>query len=142
MRLWSLHPQYLDRAGLTALWREGLLAQKVLQGGTRGYRHHPQLHRFRDTEDPDAAIGGYLREVVREAERRGYRFDGSKVAIDRNPSPLEVTTGQLGYERGHLLGKLRRRAPDLALEFAKRTAPAVHPLFTLVDGPIAMWERP
>ncbi|MFR6354685.1 pyrimidine dimer DNA glycosylase/endonuclease V, partial [Akkermansia sp.] len=28
MRLWSLHPSYLDSAGLVALWREGLLARK------------------------------------------------------------------------------------------------------------------
>ena len=32
MRLWTLHPQYLDAQGLTALWRESLLARKVLQG--------------------------------------------------------------------------------------------------------------
>ncbi|MEN6399799.1 MAG: pyrimidine dimer DNA glycosylase/endonuclease V, partial [Rectinema sp.] len=29
MRLWTLHPQYLDQKGLTAAWREGLLAKKV-----------------------------------------------------------------------------------------------------------------
>ncbi|OAD21125.1 DNA-(apurinic or apyrimidinic site) lyase / pyrimidine dimer DNA glycosylase, partial [Candidatus Thiomargarita nelsonii] len=38
MRLWSLHPKYLDPKGLVALWRETLLAQKVLLGETRGYR--------------------------------------------------------------------------------------------------------
>lgn len=43
MRLWSLHPQYLDAKGLVALWREGLLAQAVLAGQTRGYKRHPQL---------------------------------------------------------------------------------------------------
>lgn len=32
MRLWTLHPKYLDTKGLVALWREALLAQKVLQG--------------------------------------------------------------------------------------------------------------
>ncbi len=36
MRIWTLHPQYLDRQGLVALWREGLLAQEVLRGQTRG----------------------------------------------------------------------------------------------------------
>ena len=46
MRLWSVHPRYLDTAGLTACWREALLAQKVLTGATRGYRRHPQLERF------------------------------------------------------------------------------------------------
>lgn len=33
MRLWSIHPKYLDRQGLLAVWREGLLAQKVLLQG-------------------------------------------------------------------------------------------------------------
>jgi len=31
MRLWTIHPKYLDRQGLLALWREALLAQKVLR---------------------------------------------------------------------------------------------------------------
>jgi hypothetical protein len=34
MRLWSLHPKHLDRQGLLAVWREGLLAQEVLRGET------------------------------------------------------------------------------------------------------------
>ncbi|MFZ2406304.1 MAG: pyrimidine dimer DNA glycosylase/endonuclease V [Methylobacter sp.] len=38
--------------GLLALWREALLAQKVLRGESRGYRHHPQLARFRELVDP------------------------------------------------------------------------------------------
>jgi hypothetical protein len=42
MRLWSLHPSLLDRMGLLALWREGLLAQKVLLGLPAGalYAQH------------------------------------------------------------------------------------------------------
>jgi len=47
VRIWSLHPKYLDRQGLTACWREALLAQAVLNGATRGYTRHPQLVRFR-----------------------------------------------------------------------------------------------
>ena len=46
MRMWSVHPSHLDRAGLVACWRESLLAQAVLAGRTRGYRNHPQLERF------------------------------------------------------------------------------------------------
>lgn len=37
MRLWSIHPRYLDTKGLVALWRETLLlAQAVLFGNTKG----------------------------------------------------------------------------------------------------------
>ncbi|WP_245747334.1 pyrimidine dimer DNA glycosylase/endonuclease V [Frateuria terrea] len=47
MHLWTPHPKHLDRQGLLALWREGLLARAVLRGQTRGYRQHPPLERFR-----------------------------------------------------------------------------------------------
>ena len=63
MRIWSLHPQYLDARGLVALWREALLAQSVLRGATRGYRQHPQLVRFRRRPSPTGAIAEYLRAV-------------------------------------------------------------------------------
>lgn len=38
MRLWVSHPKYLDCKGLVALWRESLLARKVLKGKTKGWR--------------------------------------------------------------------------------------------------------
>src|SRR5512142_1986887 len=105
MRIWSLHPKHLDRAGLVALWREALLAQAVLRGRTRGYRHHPQLERFRDCRAPVAAIAAYLRAVHREASRRGYRFDSTRIARARTPMRLTVTRGQLEYEWKHLQRK-------------------------------------
>ena len=74
MRLWTLHPTHLDAKGLVALWREALLAQKVLRGGTKGYRHHPQLRRFSAVTDPPAALAAYLTAVHEEATRRGYNF--------------------------------------------------------------------
>lgn len=67
MRLWSLHPKYLDARGLVALWREALLAQAVLRGETRGYRRHPQLERFRNHAAPLAAMSLYLRAIHAEA---------------------------------------------------------------------------
>lgn len=141
MRLWTLHPQYLDSRGLVALWREGLLAQKVLSGATRGYRGHPQLHRFRTHPQPMAAIAAYLRGVVDEAERRGYHFDGSKVGPAPKGLTLEATSGQLRFEWNHLLAKLRSRAPAVAAEQAAVEVPEPHPLFRTVPGPIAEWER-
>jgi hypothetical protein len=55
MRLWTLHPKYLDARGLVALWREALLAQKVLRGATRGqllyeWRHLKRKLKQRDTK--------------------------------------------------------------------------------------------
>lgn len=142
MRLWSLHPEYLDRAGLTAAWREGLLAQKVLQGGTRGYRHHPQLARFRAHPDPEAAIAAYLRELVGDATRRGYRFDATKIPNDHGPIALHVNSGQLVFEWQHLMAKLQRRAPEVARAHRRVGTPLPHPIFTVIEGPIAEWERP
>jgi hypothetical protein len=141
VRIWSLHPKYLDRAGLTAAWREALLAQKVLQGGTRGYRHHPQLARFRSHPDPEAAIGAFLRGLKEEASTRGYRFDGTKIAVAREPEILEVTTGQIAFELRHLVAKLERRAPERLDAVAMVESPMAHPLFRVVDGLVAEWER-
>ena len=90
MRLWSLHPSLLDGKGLVALWREGLLAQQVLSGLTKGYRHHPQLARFRSCSDPVAAIAAYLHEVHRESVRRGYCFDASKIGGSRRRARIPV----------------------------------------------------
>ena len=142
MRLWTLHPQYLDPQGLVALWRESLLAQKVLQGQTRGYRNHPQLARFRAHPDPLAAIAAYLQAVHAEATARGYRFDASKIATAvESGMVLREMRGQLKYEWDHLLRKLEMRSPALHAVHRKVARPRPHPLFTIVAGPIAPWER-
>ena len=140
MRLWSLHPQYLDVKGLTAVWREGLLAQKVLQGGTRGYRHHPQLQRFRLQPNPVAAVAVYLSAVWVEAERRGYHFDRTKLAVSIEVALIPVTRGQIRYEWAHLLGKLLRRDPERYQGLLGIVEPEPHPLFSIVNGDVEIWE--
>src|SRR5262245_34517429 len=102
MRLWSLHPSYLDSKGLVALWREGLLARKVLQGRTRGYQAHPQLTRFRAHARPDLAIDAFLWSVYEESISRGYEFDVGKLGEKHPPLELQVTDGQLKFELEHL----------------------------------------
>lgn len=122
------------------MWREALLAQKVLRGLTRGYKHHPQLERFRAHPKPLAAIATYLSAVRDEAVRRGYHFDASKIGAGRTRGKIPVTRGQLAYERGHLLRKLKVRSPkDWAAQRKLATRP--HPLFRVKPGLVADWER-
>lgn len=152
MRLWSLHPCYLDRPGLTAAWREALLAQAVLAGRTRGYTRHPQLERFRACQEPLTAIGAFLWVLQQEATDRGYHFDLTRVdrpvgagmpAADW-AGTVPVPSGQVGYEWEHLMSKLRRRSPQDARrwEGTPTRQVRVHPLFVVVPGPVAGWERP
>jgi hypothetical protein len=141
MRLWSLHPRYLDRAGLVALWREALLAQAVLRGATRGYRRHPQLDRFRSEPDPAGTIAAYLEGIRREAERRGYRFDETKIGPSRPDHPIAVACGQLRYEREHLLKKLLTRDPECCTALQAVDDPEPHPLFRAVPGEVEAWQR-
>jgi hypothetical protein len=141
MRLWTLHPKYLDRQGLVALWREALLAQAVLRGRTRGYRHHPQLERFKAHATPRSAINAYLAAVHAESQRRGYSFDPGKVGPVRSPSRLAATSGQLAHEWQHLLRKLRVRNPPIYRCWRGLASPEPHPLFGIVPGPVASWER-
>jgi hypothetical protein len=140
MRLWTLHPRYLDARGLVAAWREALLAQKVLAGKTKGYRHHPQLVRFQAQADPLAAIATFLAGLAEEAQVRGYHFDASKIWPGRITGRMAETRGQLLYEWGHLQAKLRVRAPHLARQGRKITKPEPHPLFRLVPGGVRDWE--
>ena len=140
MRLWSLHPRHLDSRGLVALWREALLAQAVLRGRTRGYRHHPQLVRFRAQRSPPASISEYLKAVHAESVRRGYRFDAAKIARGGTPERIDVPQGQVDFEWDHLAAKLEARAPAW-LEEQRMVPRAVHPLFRVVPGGRADWER-
>lgn len=142
MRIWSLHPQHLDAKGLTALWRETLLAQRVLQGRTRGYTQHPQLLRFKVCVDPQAAIATYLAAVHAEARARGYHFNADLIDTSRTAERLAVNDGQLAYEWQHLLAKLAKRAPALHTQQAALAGPQPHPMFYVQPGPIAEWERP
>ena len=141
MRLWTVHPRYLDSIGLVALWREGLPAKAVLSGRTTGYRQHPQLERFRATGDPVGAINAYLSGVYAEALRRGYRFDAGKLRGRRTSTRLAGTRGQLDFEWSHLLRKLRQRSPAQFRALRGLTRPRAHPQFRVKGGPIASWER-
>lgn len=142
MRLWSLHPRYLDARGLVALWREALLAQAVLRGRTRGYRHHPQLARFLEPASPCGAIAQYLRFVHSESLARGYAFAPGKISRARCNQTLLVRQGQLDYEWEHLMRKLKARDPARARELRGIRRPEAHPLFRVVRGPLEEWERP
>ena len=140
MRLWSIHPCYLDAKGLVALWREGLLAQAVLAGKTKGYRNHPQLQRFQSSAKPEVYVAAYLKQVHLESLRRGYRFDESKIGEVAALTPLSVTEGQIGYEWRHLQAKLETRDPGRHQQNAIIKHPLPHPLFRVIKGDIAAWE--
>jgi hypothetical protein len=141
VRIWSFHPKYLDRQGLIALWREALLAQKVLRGETRGYKHHPQLLRFRSQYDPVAAIAKYLEYVFAEAVTRGYNFDRHKIEGRRINVQIPVSRDQLLYEWEHLKGKLLSRDPERFREYQQVNEPEPHPLFKIAEGEVEDWER-
>lgn len=136
-----MHPKYLDAAGLVALWREALLAQAVLRGRTKGYLHHPQLQRFREQQRPLGFIAGYLRMVHNEAIVRGYQFTAARISRAKVSGTLTVTRGQLAFEWTHLLKKLKVRDPERYARLAQVRMPRPHPLFRIVPGPVAEWEK-
>lgn len=140
MRLWTLHPKYLDPRGFVALWRESLLAQAVLKGETSGYKHHPQLIRFKNTPSPLISIASYLQGVFDQSCRRGYCFDATKIASTGNAETIAVTRGQLDYEWAHLKKKLQGRAPSWLNKIQTISRPVPHPLFRIVPGKVEEWE--
>lgn len=141
MRLWSIHPKYLDTKGLVALWCEALLAKKVLEGKTKGYRNHPQLDRFKSSGNALNCINFYLSEVYDESHNRGYLFDKTKIEWSFNQQELTVTDGQLEHEREHLLKKLKTRDPQKYNEITRINKFTPHPLFKVIKGDIEDWEK-
>jgi hypothetical protein len=141
MRLWTIHPKYLDTKGLLALWREGLLAKKVLTGATKGYKSHPQLARFRAADDPAACIKSYLLEVYKESRKRGFCFNRAKIARVNPCGKIRTTKGQLLFEWSHFKKKVRKRNRDHYITIRKFALPAAHPLFLIVGGPKEEWEK-
>lgn len=141
MRIWSIHPKYLDSKGLVALWRETLLAKKVLEGRTKGYQNHPQLIRFRESEYPVQRLDQYLLSIWDEASKRGYHFDKEKINMNFRPGKIPVTDGQMAYETKHLLNKLKARDPEKFLQLSQKESLQPHPLFKIIHGAIEMWEK-
>lgn len=140
MRIWSLHPKYLDTKGLVALWRETLLAKNVLEGNTKGYKNHPQLWRFKKMKYPKQAVNQYLVGVYEEAQKRGYHFKKEKIHWQFQPTKMQVNKGQIQYEKTHLLKKLKIRAPQKYEAFKNEKYPQPHPIFEVVNGEIENWE--
>ncbi|MBN2038878.1 MAG: hypothetical protein JW864_02485 [Spirochaetes bacterium] len=141
MRLWSIHPKYLDAKGIVALWREALLAQKVLQGKTKGYTNHPQLIRFRNSADPPGMIGAYLEEVYKESLARGYNFNFTKIYKTGYRLRINVNRGQLMYEFSHLKNKLKIRDGVAFNRIKSVDYIEANPAFNVVEGDVESWER-
>lgn len=140
MRIWSIHPKYLDTKGIVALWRETLLAKHVLEGKTKGYLNHPQLNRFKEHNEPLDAINYYLSIVFEEASIRGYNFNKDKFKKPRKIIPIFVNLGQMDYEYKHLQNKLKVRDKAKLKEIQQYKKIDPHPLFKVKKGEIEDWE--
>ena len=142
MRIWSIHPKYLDWMGLGAQWREALLAQKVVQGKTKGWRNHPQLNRFKEHSEPLKAVGFYLREIYKESQLRGYNYNYSKILKPvEKTEKIKLNKGQIIYEFNLLQSRLEKRSPEVFRKNLKTEKVLPHPLFTLRPGPPEQWEK-
>jgi hypothetical protein len=102
---------------------------------------HPQLLRFREQSTAVGFIAEYLRAVRHEATLRGYAFAADKISRAGAPGCLTVTRGQLEFEWHHLMQKLRTRDPERRARLASVKRPRPHPLFRVVRGGIAEWEK-
>jgi hypothetical protein len=141
MRLWTIHPKYLDRMGLLALWREGLLAQKVLSGKTSGYRRHPQLQRFREQSSPVDAIACYLGHVYTESVNRGYAFDAGKIPDFFFNVLIDETASQIEYEWKLFMYKINKRDAAQYKICSAVKMPDCNPIFNIVQGGVRQWEK-
>jgi hypothetical protein len=146
MRLWSINPMYLDSIGLVALWRESLLAKKVLQGKTIGYKQHPQLERFKNQKKDNSIklIENYLFYIYLESKKRGFNFDKTKCRNHNLKKRINVNSGQLEFEVKHLQKKLVKRNKKKFVENKKLLTDEnilANNLFKIIPGEIESWEK-
>jgi len=145
MRLWSMHPAYIDSKGIVAFWREGLLAKKVLEGKSRGYKNHSQLVRFKKCADPILTMNVYLKDVLKEAGKMGYSFNSTKIELGLKSAKIPVTKGQIVYEAEHLKNKLMLPDPlrhkKMIDNESKDSQVLPHPLLRLIEGKVEQWEK-
>jgi hypothetical protein len=147
MRLWTISFEYLDAKGLVALWRESLLAKNVLRGKTKGYLNHPQLDRFKHSENPLVCIEKYLSEIYKESLNRGYNFNKDKIdweLVDcySQTYAIAVTRGQLEYEYEHLSNKLIHRDYERYLNVHSLSVIEAVSMFNIIEGNnIENWEK-
>lgn len=112
----------------------------MLEGKTEGYKHHPQLQRFKHSAAPLDCINHYLSDVFNESLRRGYHFDRDKINWAFKPQQLSVSIDQLEYEWRHLLRKLETRDPDKCKLLGTESKKEAHPLFYCVEEEVEAWE--
>jgi hypothetical protein len=148
MRLWSIHPKYLDKQGLGGAWREALLAKCVLENRTKGYTRHSQLIRFKETDNSLYYINLFLAEILFEAKKRNYKYDETKIDWNlikefkrKNKTKIPVTKEQVKYEFKHLLNKLKNRDIDRYYLFLETSNIEQNNVFNVVDGKIEKWEK-
>jgi hypothetical protein len=141
MRIWSLHPKYLDSKGFVALWRESLFAKQVLECNTKGYKNHPQLNPFKNSGNAVGCINQYLVAVYENSLERGYNFNKNKINPDFMPTRLTVTDKQIKFKMKHLLRKLKTRDPEKFQKLSRKRKINAHPLFRIIDGEIEPWEK-
>lgn len=141
MRLWSIHPKYLDVKGLSGLWREALLAKKILQKKTTAYKNHPQMRRFHALKNPVPAINAYLLNIYRESCERGYCFNKRKLGRAFRKEKIPVKKGQIIYEFKILKKRLKIRAKDKYREIKKVKRIEPNPIFRIIKGKKESWEK-
>lgn len=138
MRIWSIHPKYLDTKRLTAQWREALLCKNVIEGKTKGYVNHPQFIRIKNHNKPIEFINAYLLTIWEEANKRLFKYDKSKIDMDKAilfKNKMEVSDKQLEYEYYHMMLKSGKIEHILINEIES------NPLFNIIEGDIMIYER-
>ena len=148
MRIWTLHPRFLDRQGLLGQWREALQAKNALLDPHHSSNvcHERQLRRFKAAKiQALSCMGVYLHAVADEMILRGYKPNVSLIPYYvGTPSLIPVTQGQVNFEIAHLMAKLTERDPSRLLPLSKirvLMSNQLNPIFKEVGGDIESWEK-
>lgn len=154
MRLWTIHPKYLDGKRLTSQWKEGIQMMHIWKeigenpepAKRLGYVSHPQVRRLSNLLVADSGLISlllhqHLTAVHEESVQRSYSFN--KKLIDdlapdcKNAPKVYVTMGQVAYEFALMATKNNEWSQKVAID----PYMLCNPIFQVVSGSIESWEK-
>lgn len=147
MRLWSIHPKYLDNRSLMVFWNDAILAKSSILGKIDF--HSPHFQRFKYIDNKEHVLNVYMKEIFLEGSKRNLNFDKNQIE-DIFLLPLltsdliDLTYGQLKFEFELLVDKFKSTNNNEALEFLMNSYikdDQIESLvFHLTDGPMESWD--
>jgi len=136
VRLWTIHPRYLDDEALREAWRDGLNLRRALKIGSKAAEPCPDAAPWiAESRQPVRALDLYLHAIHGEARRRGRSFDASKLGPVDTKTKIPIPSSWVSADWRDLRAIVAKRSPGFFPRIESVQRPHCHPAFRRVSTP-------